>query len=261
MTLRRTGGPALAGFTAMVAVLCLLGAAAFAEDISGDEILRRMESTLFPENYRARISMVTVEPTGREREIEFTVDYKRGTGSYMEILSPPRIRGTRLLQRDEALWMFMPRSGAGTAIRLSVRDSFQGSVFSNRDIGESMYTEGYRAAAVRRETMSHDELGRVEVFVVEAVPRHDEAAYGKIESWVTVDEFIPLRVRYFVRAGMNTKEMMLSEITESAGRRRPVRMEMISHEERGKKSIVRILELEPDDALADRIFTQRHLTR
>ena len=232
-----------------------------AEDVSGDEVLRRMEHTLFPESYRMRMNMVTTEPNGREREMELTIEYRRGTGAYMEIESPARSRGTRFLQRDDALWMFIPRSGSRSAIRLSGRDSFQGSVFSNRDIGESMYTEDYTATIARRETVRHDELGEVEVYVVEATPRHDEAAYGRIISWVTTDEFIPVRMAYYVRAGMNTKEMRLSDIREIAGRRRPARMEMISHEETGKVSVVSILELEADDSLPDRIFTQRHLTR
>lgn len=232
-----------------------------ATDLSGDEILARVELALFPENYRMRMRMVTTEPDGREREMELQVQYRRGTGAYMEIESPPRSRGTRFLQRDDSLWMFIPRSNARSAIRLSGRDSFQGSVFSNRDIGESMYTEDYRADLVERRRISHAELGEVAVYRLELSPRHQAAAYGRVVIEATEDRFIPLHMRYYVRSGMNTKEMNLSDIRSIAGRERPVRMEMISHEEAGKTSVVHVLELEADDALPDRIFTQRHLTR
>ena len=246
----------------VVCGICVIAAARLtAQSISGDEVLRRMEHTLFPDSYRMRMNMITNERDGRAREMELTVQYRRETGAYMEIESPPRWRGTRVLQRDDTLWMFIPRSGSRSAIRLADRDAFQGSVFSNRDIGESMYTEDYTATIVRRESVRHDDLGETTAFVIEATPLHDAAAYGRILAWVTVDEFIPVKVQYFVRAGMQTKEMRLYDIRELAGRRRPVRLEMHSLEEEGKVSIVTILELEADESLPDGIFTHDHLTR
>jgi outer membrane lipoprotein-sorting protein len=230
-------------------------------DPSGDEILRRMEETLFPDSYRMTMEMVTVEAGGRERILELDILYRRGTGSYMEILAPPRSRGTRFLQRDDSLWMFIPRSNARSAIRLAPRDSFQGSVFSNSDIGESSYTEDYRGLEPRRERYRHGELGEVEVFVVEAVPRRPEAPYGRVVCYVTVDGFIPLHMEYYVRSGLRIKEMELSDIREVAGRRRPVRMEMRALDEEGKVSTVWIRDLREEASIPDRVFTQRHLTR
>ena len=157
--------------------------------------------------------------------------------------------------------MFIPRSNSRSAIRLSSRDSFQGSVFSNRDVGESMYTDDYRAEILATEYFDPPELGRVEVHQVEATPRREAAAYGRILFIITAEGSIPLRMQYFVRSGVQTKEMHLSDIRTMAGRRRPLRMEMVSLEEEGKVSIVRILELEEDSGMPDRLFTQSHLTR
>lgn len=232
-----------------------------ADDLSGDEILRRMEETLFPDNYEMRMEMVTVESGGHKRTLELEILYRRGTGSYMEVLAPPRSRGTRFLQRNDSLWMFIPRSNARSAIRLAPRDSFQGSVFSNSDIGESSYTDDYRGRAPSREWYDHPELGEVEVFVVEAVPRRPEAPYGRVVCRVTVEGSIPLHMEYFVRSGLKIKEMELTDIRRIAGRRRPVRMEMRALDEEGKVSTVRILELEANESIPDRVFTQRHLTR
>lgn len=253
----------LAGFTArrlsvlLVALLMVLPGvvpAAAADEPDGDEILQRMELVLFPENYRSRMEMVTTEPSGRERAMELSVQYQRGVGAYMEIEAPARSRGTRFLQRDDTLWMFIPRSGSRSPIRLAGRDSFQGSVFSNRDIGESMYTEDYHARLIGRTEMTHDELGQVEVYEVELTPRHDEAAYGRVVAQVMVEDFIPLQMSYYVRAGMNTKELFLSDMQQLAGRQRPSRMEMVSYEEEGKVTVVRLLEMQQDDQLPDRIL-------
>lgn len=227
---------------------------------SGDEILRRMEETLFPDSYHMEMEMVTVEAGGRERVLELDVLYRRGAGSYMEILAPPRSRGTRFLQRDDSLWMFMPRSNARSAIRLAPRDSFQGSVFSNSDIGETSYTDDYRGGEPRREVFSHRELGEVDVYIVEALPRRPEAPYGRVVCYVTVEGFIPLHMEYYVRSGLRIKEMELTEIRRIAGRRRPVRMEMRALDEEGKVSTVHIRDLR-EESIPDRVFTQRHLTR
>lgn len=243
----------------ILAAMVLAPVVAPAQD--AEAILRRMESALFPDNYRMRMSMITTQPGRDDREMVLSAQYRRGIGTYMEIEAPARSRGTRLLQREETLWMFTPRSNARTPIRLAARDSFQGSVFSNRDIGESMYSEDYRAAVAGREWLERADVGRVEVYVIELTPRRDEAAYGRIVAWVTADEHIPLRMQYFVRSGMNTKEMVLSELRQIAGRRRPVLMEMSSLEERGKVTTVRILELESDEAIPDRVFTTQYLTR
>ena len=245
----------------MIAGLFMVVALVPVLPVAAESILQQMEQTLFPDNYRMRMSMVTREPGGREREMELTVQYRRGVGSYMEIESPPRSRGTRFLQREETLWMFIPRSNSRSAIRLSSRDSFQGSVFSNRDVGESMYTQDYRAEILATEFFNHPELGRVEVYQVEATPQRDVAAYGRILFTVAVEGSIPLRMQYFARSGVQTKEMHLTDIRTMAGRQRPLRMEMVSLEEEGKVSIVRILELEEDSGMPDRIFTQGHLTR
>lgn len=231
-------------------------------DVSAAELLQEMEETLFPDVYRMRMSMLTREASGREREMVFAVAYARGTGTYMEIEQPPRSRGTRILQRDDDMWMFMPRSNSRSAIRLAARDSFQGSVFANRDIGESMYSEDYQAEILGREMYARGESeSKVEVYRVELTPRREAAAYGRIETLVSVEGFIPLQMDYYVRSGMHVKTMRLSDVQEIAGRRRPLRMEMESFEEAGKVSIVRILELEAVDGLPDRMFTRRYLTR
>ncbi len=243
----------------LIILFLLVASGISAQD--GDSLLQAMDETLFPRNYRMTFAVETTESNGRQRNMELSVNYLHGIGSYMEMLAPARSRGTRFLQRDDALWMFIPRSGARSAIRLSGRDSFQGSVFSNRDMGESSYTQDYHAQIIRRENFVHDEMGEVPAIVLEAVPAHEEAAYGRLLIWLTEDEHIPLRLEYFVRSGMKVKVMDLFNIQNIAGRRRPLRMEMRSLEEEGKVSVVRISELEAVNDFPARIFTQQYLTR
>lgn len=231
-----------------------------AEELDGDAILGKMEDTLFPHIYHMKVEMST-SGTGRMRSMEFETWYSRGTGTYMEILAPPRSRGTRFLQKEGALWMFMPRSGGRAPVRLPARDSFQGSAFSNEDMGDSSYTDDYRASLVGKENYDHPELGSVECYVIEMLPSHPEAAYGSIRAWITTQGFIPLRMDYFVRSGLRSKQMFLHDIRHAAGRKRPLRMEMESLDEQGKVSVVHIRSMEELASLSDRTFSRSHLTR
>lgn len=245
--------------TALLAALTTTAAAQQSSD--PNEILRQMELSMFPDNYTMRMEMTTREPDGQERSQELSIQYRKGTGSYIEITAPARSRGTRFLQRDDTLWMYIPRSNARSAIRLAPRDSFQGSTFSNRDIGESGYTEDYSAALLDEQEFTHDDLGTVRVHRISMTPRHDQAAYGEVQAYVTTENAIPLRIDYYVRSGMHIKRMELDTIQQTAGRQRPMRFIMHALDEQGKTSTVEILELEETNNLPDRIFTQSHLTR
>ncbi len=232
-----------------------------AEVPEGDEILRAMEETLFPDSYSMTMEMTTEEPGKKLREMTLESLYRRGTGTFMEIQSPRRSKGTRFLEKEDTLWMYIPRSNSRSAIRLSPRDSFQGSTFANDDIGDSSYTDDYEASLEGGEVMDHPDLGKADCWVISITPKRKEAAYGRIRAWVTKERMIPLRMEYHVRSGLKTKVMDLFDIEQAAGRLRPLRMEMRSLDQEGKVSVVRISEMEKRENLPDRIFTRRYLTR
>jgi outer membrane lipoprotein-sorting protein len=232
-----------------------------ADSPDADSILKEMERTLYPEQYYMKLTIVTQEPGSRERAMELEIWYRKDIGTYMELLAPARSRGTRFLNKDDSLWMYMPRSGGSTPIRLPARDSFQGSVFSNDDIGDSSYTDDYGVKILGEELLEHTELGTVDCWLIEMTALHPEAAYASIRAWVTKDGYIPLKMDYYVRSGLRSKQMFLYNIQTAAGRMRPLRMEMISTDEQGKTSVVEISELEKLDDIPDRIFTRGYLTR
>jgi outer membrane lipoprotein-sorting protein len=231
-----------------------------AQEPDADTILQKMEETLFPDSYHMEMEMTTRD-SGRDKAMEFETWYRKGTGTYMEILSPARSRGTRFLQKEGALWMFMPRSGSRSPVRLPARDSFQGSAFSNEDMGDSSYTDDYTPSLIRTEEFDHPELGPTQCWLIKLEPSHREAAYGSIQAWITREGFIPLRMDYFVRSGLRSKQMFLYDIKDAAGRRRPLRMEMESLDERGKVSVVQIKKLEEQSSIPDRTFSRSYLTR
>lgn len=245
-------------------------------DRDPQELLKLVDETLFPDSFVATFRMTTERPGRRTSEMVMENFHLEESGTFMEVEEPRRSRGMRFLQKADDLWMYNPRSGSRRAIRLSPRDSFQGSVFSNNDVSDPDYSDDYTASHAGRATVDHPQLGRVPTTVIEARAAHDEAAYGRIEIylWHAVDDaaaelpgpgapgdVIPLRFDYYSRSGLAFKRMLLLEIGDLAGATRPTVMRMESLEEEGAVTTVRIEALEPREDIPQRLFNQQELTR
>jgi hypothetical protein len=245
-------------------------------DRDAQELLNLVDETLFPDSFVATFRMTTERPGRRTTEMLMENSHLEGSGTFMEVEEPRRSRGMRFLQKEDDLWMYNPRSGSRRAIRLSPRDSFQGSVFSNNDVSDPEYSDDYTAGLAGRATLDHPQLGTVETTVIEARAAHDEAAYGRIEIylWHAVGtaaeglsgpgapgDVIPLRFDYYSRSGLAFKRMLLLEIKELADATRPTVMRMESLEEQGAVTTVRIEALEARNDIPQRLFNQQELTR
>jgi len=254
-----------------------------ARDLGPEELMNLADDALFPESFVATMRMTTTRPGRRDTEMVLDNYHLEGAGSFMEVTEPRRSAGMRFLQKDEDLWMYNPRASSRRALRLSPRDSFQGSVFSNNDVSDPEYADDYTASLEGTETLDHPEEGRVTTIRINAVASHDEAAYGRIEMWLMPDaegapgaggaagagassgtvplRVIPLRIDYFSRSGLPFKRMTLLEIGDLAGARRPRLMRMESLEEEGAVTTVRIESLEARNDIPPRLFSRQELTR
>lgn len=228
---------------------------------SAESLLEQAENSLYPDNFYMRMRIVTERPDRRNTDMVFEVYYKDAVGTFIEIQEPSRSRGIRFLSKEENLWLYNPRSNSRRAIRLSPRDSFQGTLFSNHDIGDPQYTDDYQARRLSDETIEHPELGSVETQVIEATPTSDEAPYGRIVMWLRQADAVPLQMEYYARSGLLFKRMYLSDIRELAGAERPAIMRMESMQLENAFSEIRILALEERNDLSDRRFTEANLTR
>ena len=223
-------------------------------------LIRAMDLAMYPESYVSVVAMKTVKPSGETTTMTFEASYKHGVGSRMEITAPPRSRGIRLLQKDDALWLFNPRSGSRQAIRLAARDSFQGSAFSNSDVSETEFSVHYDATVLRSESLQVDGSPRP-CTVIEAVAKDRSSPYARIVMWIDAADSAPYRMDYYAHSGLLFKRMTLTRLREVAGRERPTLYHMESFDQPGLYSEVSIDALEARTDLPDRIFTEADLTQ
>lgn len=254
--------PAGRGVAKVIAIAALVGLATpvFAQP-SADELLLRAENSVFPDSFRAEVRLITREGDEITSEMELSLEYKQDVGSYMEILTPARSRGLRFLQIDDSLWMYNPRAAGGRALRLSPRDSFQGSAFSNRDLSDPEFADRYSVELAGSETIEHPGLGDVECWVLEATAEDDQLAYARVRLWITKEREILVRSHYFAKSGLLFKTAEYRDIRQIAGAERPTTVEMRDRQQTDRVSTMSITSMEVANDLPDRVFTQRHLTR
>ena len=234
---------------------------AVAQDMDAAAMLEQAESRIYPDNFTMRSEIATSRPDRRNTTLVLDASFKDGVGTFMEIVEPARSRGMRFLRKGDSLWMYNPKSRSRRAIRLSPRESFQGTVFSNNDVGDPDYTDDYDVSYAAEETIEHDQFGTVECYVIEGDANSPTSPYGRIMMWIRKSDLMPVQMEYYAKSGLLFKRMTMLDIEELAGRERPTRMRMESLEQEDAYSTVTIQEMEIREDLPDRMFSQAALTR
>lgn len=232
-----------------------------AEDLSAEKIIRSAEQTIFPDAFVMRATLQTLESGSVISSMEMSLSYKRDVGSRIELLSPPRSRGIRFLQKEGALWLFNPAAGTSQAVRLSAKAAFQGSVFSNRDVGDPQYSTDYDMKVLGAEVISHPQLGSVEAIVLEGAARNEQVSYSRVKLWVRRGDFMLLQSESYAKSGLLFKRAVFTDIRELAGRERPTTIRMLSFDQPGRESLLAITSLTPRPDLPGSMFSLAALTR
>lgn len=224
-------------------------------------VLRSADASLYPESYTMTVTIETQRPGKQATTMALAVSHKSGKGTFMEILSPARSKGTRFLVAPGTLWMFSPRAGSRSPLRLSPRESFQGSAFSNDDVGDSTWAEDYSASVTGSATIDAPGLGSVEAWIIEGKALRRDVSYGAMRLWVRKGDLLPLRVEYDAKSGLHVKTMVLSDFSDIAGRLRPSKLLMTEEGAGGARSVVIISDLRSRNDLPDTMFNQSWLVR
>jgi len=246
-----------------VSTLALVAAVALAlaEEIDPAAALKAADAIMYPPSFSLTLSVTTEKPGRSAMSMEIEVSHKDGAGSFMEILSPARTKGTRILQTGDALWMFSPKSGSRSALRLSPRESFQGSALSNNDVGDSSWSNDYLTSLEGTEKVASADFGEVEAWKIVGKAARKDVPYGEVRIFLRKGDFLPLRVEYFAKSGLPLKTMELSGYAAAAGRLRPHRMVVSMDDGTGERSVVDIRGLRTREDLPDAMFNQSWLTR
>ncbi len=218
-----------------------------------EKYLRNVDDSMYPDVFRSVMEMNTYRKDRRPLEFRYVI-HSKGSGedmkSLMEVVEPARDKGKKILMTGNNLWMYMPN--VSRPIKLSRKQSFMGSTFSNEDLADSTWQDDYSARIV------NEKEGK---FLLRMKAKRDDVAYDRIDMWVEKERRVPVEGRYYGLSGKAIKEIYFSNVKEVAGMLRPLDMKMADLLEEGSYTQVKLVELEGLDSLPDYMFDQTQLGR
>ena len=224
---------------AVVAVLALAGwrqvpaGGQASKPLSAEEVLARVDEALFPGSFTMDLRLTDHKPRLGERAFRIHLEGIRRTGSLLRFSAPPTEVGKKYLFRDRSIWISIP--GMPNVVRVSAKEDFMDSSFSNSDLMDAAYADDYDSLV---ESMPVVE-GRT-VYVLNCRAKNARITYASIRMQVDAETFIPQQFEYFTRSGLRTKLARFTASKQLAGRLRPSRIEMRDESVEGSYSVIEI---------------------
>ncbi|MFQ6606533.1 MAG: outer membrane lipoprotein-sorting protein [Fidelibacterota bacterium] len=241
----------------VMAMLFSGGTWGYAQEPTGEEILRRIDANITAES-RIVTSTMIIHGRRGSRSISAKSWIEGSQKAFTEYLAPPRERGTKMLKLNDQLWMYVPQSDR--IIHISghmLRQSLMGSDLSYEDMLEDPTLSNlYRAEVTGQEVYQ----GR-DCWVVALTARKSNVAYHARKMWVDKERMIVLREDRYAKRGKLLKTVEVQEVFQVDGRwipRRIIFQDVLSRG-RGTEFIVDSLAL--NAPLPDYLFTKASLRK
>jgi hypothetical protein len=210
---------------ASLALLLLVAGAgpASAKDFGPEEIIResRKAGGLHQRGAEARIKLVITVPgkAARERRLH-TLSREEGSlgRSLVRFESPPDVAGTAYLWlenrgRADDHWLYRPELRRARRITgAQKQESFMGTDFTYDDL------EWRDPASRSHRRLPDEKLGGAACYVIESTAKEASDPYGKVVSWIRKEGLVPLRIKFFTRAGAHAKTLFTKKVQKVSGR-------------------------------------------
>ena len=191
-----------------VAATVLFCASASARDAS--QIIKAVDDNLTFDEGVMKAKMIDKKAGGAAKEFDMEIRFKKGTGTLMEFTAPARERGKKVLLAGDNMWMYVP--GLSRPVRLSGRDSFMGTSFSNRDLMDYEMDNDY-VSTVLSENDSE--------YKIELKATNKNVSYPRILMWVDKSRLLPTKQELYTVSGNLIKTMTFSDVKDFDGKARP----------------------------------------
>lgn len=213
-----------------LALLCALSLGPLAPDARADArgraILDSMDRAMNLPEGRMSIRIEDHKASGASRVYTAEVLFVLKQATLIEFTGPARDKGKRILTVGDSMWMSAP--GTSRPIRLSGRDSFMGTSFTNDDVMNLDRSDDYEAVVTGEESEGTRLLMSA---------RKSTIAYPKVEIVVSSDS-LPVWSVHYTRSGEASKRIEYGALKDFGDRVRPSVMTMIDLMARGDTSIV-----------------------
>ena len=192
-----------------------------AQELTGDEILKKIDDNLVLDDAVSHSKMVIHSRTGT-RTIESRSWVSGKDKAFVEYLNPPRERGNKMLRLDDKIWNYIPEP-TDRIITISghlLKQSVMGSDLSYEDMTENdPLIDVYNSIVTGSE-----KINDADCYVLELTAKEDGATYYSRKLWVDKNNWLPRKQELYAKSGKLLKWIRMDEIFKIGNRWYPRKM-------------------------------------
>jgi len=238
-------------------LICQLG---FAEDLTGPQIIEKVNEIINPPQMEAVMTMQIQTSLGEKREFVYkSYSKNHGEKTLMRYLEPARSKGqaTLMLNNADDIWAYFPRTKRVRKLaEHAKRQKMESSDFSYEDMGagDAFLTE---YTAVR---LADEKINDLDCYKLELKRKDKDASYSKLIMWVDKSNFVTMVIDYydFHDPELRIKRLKMEDVQVIQGIPTPMKMTMTSVMD-NSQTIMTIREVNYNVNLDDNLFTERGL--
>ena len=186
-------------FNVLVAVI-LVCVTAFAAPASAEMIPREILSSADRargniEGIEWEIKIKSIE-RGRKQERSMRVKV-RGYNCLAECISPPKVKGQKILMIDRNMWFVKP--GLRKPVPISPRQKLMGRA-ANGDIASTNYAGDYEPTSVSDDTVNGEPC-----YLLDLKATSKKTTYDRIKYWVSKERLVGVKAEFFTVSGKKFK--------------------------------------------------------
>ncbi len=177
----------------------------------------------------------------------------------IKMLAPKREQGNRTLKKGTEVWMYLRNTETTIKIPPSMMlQSWNGSDYTYDDlVRESTLYRDYNITRAGEDTVAG-----APCFKLKLIPKPDApVVWGKLLYWVRQKDYLPAKVEYFDEKGKLMRTMEFDTYRSIGGRKIPTRWIMHNAAKPGHSTLMKILKIQFDIPIPNRIFSLRELER
>lgn len=242
------------------AAVCFLGDSAFPQkndtiEITAQGILARVDRIMqYPEG-ELQGRMKHISPDGKSYDIDFKGNIARNDFLFF-FSSGSRGESLKVLYNmgGEDIWVYNIHSvKLFHKMGIDKYDRVMSTNFSFIDLSNSDYQSNYNSRITGKTLIKG-----VECYKLLLDPIYDGSEYGAVTMYVTVDQYVPLRIDYHDRDKVIFKFLSLSKTMEKNGRIIPIRYDMLNIKD-GTVTILSFLKFEESIRFQGEMFRPEKL--
>ena len=137
---------------------------------------------------------IDIDSIERGRQQNQTLKIKaRDFNVLAETVSPPKLKGRKILMLDRNMWFIKP--GLRKPVPISPRQKLMGGA-SNGDLASTNYSGDYEVASV-----THETLGDESCYVFDLTATNKKTTYDRIRYWISEKRLLGIKAEFFTVSG------------------------------------------------------------